>query len=51
METLSKIGTLFGDIVDLFGTVFDFLPSWVFLFMGSAVLFSVGIFIYKLIRG
>lgn len=50
-NNLNSISSLFDAIVSLFGVVFGFLPSWVLLFISSAVLFAIGIFIYKLIRG
>lgn len=48
---LSQIGRLFENIIALIGSVFGFLPPWVLVFMGSAFVFMVGVFIYKLIRG
>lgn len=48
---LNGISRLFDSIIALFSAVFGFLPTWVLVFVGSACLFMIGIFIYKLIRG
>lgn len=50
-KNLNATSSLFESIVALLESVFGFLPDWVLLFMGSAVLFSIAIFVYKLIRG
>lgn len=48
---LNSIARLFDAIVSLFGAVFGFLPPWVLVFVGSACVFMLGVFVYKLIRG
>lgn len=50
-QGLGQINQLFNAVVNLFGAVFGFLPSWVLVFVGGAIVFVVGVFIYKLIRG
>lgn len=50
-QNLSQISQIFKAIVNLFGAVFGFLPTWVLYFVGSVSIFAVGVFIYKLIRG
>lgn len=47
----NSISRLFDAFVSLFGAVFGFLPSWVLVFVGSACVFMLGVFIYKLLRG
>lgn len=51
MDALNGITRLLKAIVSLFSAVFGFLPEWVLFFVGSAILFMVGVFIYKLVRG
>lgn len=51
LDAISGVRSLFNAIISLFSSVFSFLPSWVLLFVGSAVVFAIGIFIYKLVRG
>lgn len=51
LDAVNGIRTLFNAIISLFSSVFSFLPSWVLLFAGSSIVFAIGIFIYKLLRG
>lgn len=50
-QNLNQISGLFNAIINLFGAIFGFLPAWVLYFIGSVVVFAIGVFIYKLIRG
>lgn len=52
METnLNSVQSLFESFIALYQSVFGFLPNWTLLFMHTAILFSIGLFLYKLIRG
>lgn len=47
----TSIQKLFDGILGMYNAVFGFLPSWVGLFVGSAFVFAIVVFIYRLIRG
>lgn len=51
MEVINGITRLLDAIIGLFSAVFGFLPAWVSLFVGSAMLFTIGVFIVKFVRG
>lgn len=48
---LNSIGKLLESIVYVLFSVFSFLPAWCQVFVGSAFVFMIAVFIYKLIRG
>lgn len=48
---LNSISRLFNSISELFLALFGFLPQWCQIFIGSALVFSIAVFVYKLIRG
>lgn len=50
-SALNSVSKLFKAFVSLFDALFGFLPEWVMVFVGSAFIFAIGVFIYKLIRG
>lgn len=47
----TSISRMFSAFTSLFSAVFGFLPDWVLVFIGSAFVFMIMVFIYKLIRG
>lgn len=50
-SALNSVSKLFKVFVSLFDALFGFLPDWVMVFIGSSVVFAIGVFIYRLIRG
>lgn len=48
---MESIFDVLKSIVYLFTSIFLFLPAWVRVFVGSALLFLLVVIIYKLIRG
>lgn len=48
---LNNISRLFDSVVSLICSVFSFLPPWCLVFLGSAFVFMMAVFVYKLVRG
>lgn len=50
-QAINQVLQLFDAVVNSFGAVFGFLPSWDIYFVNGVIVFVIGIMLYKLIRG
>lgn len=48
-QNLNSISGLFDALFSLFSSLFLFLPDWSLSFIGSILMFAIGVFILKLI--
>lgn len=48
-SVLNDITSLFDSVISIFFSVFSFLPSWCLDFVGTAFLFMIGVFFFKLL--